>query len=288
MKPAARSRSKSAAQAAARAAERRTTQAGKRAPAGASSTAARAREEAAAQPAERVRAKTASGTAARKRAVALPQSAPRKRAGAGGKFASAQPSAAQDTRALLLEVGAQAIAEKSFNSCGLTEILGRAGVPKGSFYHYFASKEDFGVALIEKDSADFLNELQPIAADATRSPLARLRAVFEQCSAFCAEQGAARQCLIPKLALEAAQLSAPVHAAVCGAYDQWSALLARLVREAQASGEVDTARAPEQLAEVLAMLWEGAMLRMQTYRHPGPIEAFFDYAFDSLLRRRAR
>jgi len=231
-----------------------------------------------------VRASASAGSNAQQRSSTAQQRTSntqrRKRAGAA--------PATHDTRALLLEVGAQAIAEKSFNSCGLTEILGRAGVPKGSFYHYFASKEDFGVALIEKDSADFLNELQPIASDASRSPLARLRAVFEQCSAFCAEQGAARQCLIPKLALEAAQLSTPVHAAVCGAYDQWSALLARLVREAQAAGEVDTTRAPEQLAEVLAMLWEGAMLRMQTYRNPGPIEAFFDYAFDSLLRRARR
>jgi TetR/AcrR family transcriptional repressor of nem operon len=292
MKPAARSRSKSAAQAAARsaarAAERRTTQAGKRAPAAASPTAARARAQSAVQPAGRVRAKAAPQPAPRQRASASSRAAPRERVGSSTKSASAQPSAAQDTRALLLEVGAEAIAAKSFNSCGLTEILGRAGVPKGSFYHYFASKEDFGVALIEKDSADFLSELQPIADDHGRSPLARLRAVFEHCSASCALHGAARQCLIPKLALEAAQLSAPVHAAVCGAYDQWSALLTRLVREAQAAGEVDTAHAPEQLAEVLAMLWEGAMLRMQTYRHPGPIEAFFDFAFDSLLRRRAR
>lgn len=269
MKPAASSRSKSAAKPAARTSARPSARSGAR------------RRASGAEP----RARTLAESAERAPQVAAPKSKAGKRT---GTQAPAQAHAAQDTRALLLEVGAEAIAEKSFNSCGLTEILGRAGVPKGSFYHYFASKEDFGVALIEKDSADFLRELQPIAADPKRSPLARLRAVFERCSAFCAEQGAARQCLIPKLALEAAQLSAPVHAAVCGAYDQWSALLAQLVREAQAAGEVDRTRAPEQLAEVLAMLWEGAMLRMQTYRNPGPIEAFFDYAFDSLLRRAGR
>jgi TetR/AcrR family transcriptional repressor of nem operon len=66
-----------------------------------------------------------------------------------------------DTREKLLEVGAQAFAEKSFNSCGLAEILQRAGVPKGSFYHYFSSKEDFGVALIEKEMAAYLETLRP-------------------------------------------------------------------------------------------------------------------------------
>ena len=74
-----------------------------------------------------------------------------------------------DTRARLLEIGAQAIAEKSFNSCGLAEILARAGVPKGSFYHYFSSKEDFGVALVEKASAEYVDWLRPIIGDRKRT-----------------------------------------------------------------------------------------------------------------------
>jgi TetR/AcrR family transcriptional repressor of nem operon len=141
--------------------------------------------------------------------------------------------AAKDTgtRERLLEVGAEAIAEKSFNSCGLAEILRRAGVPKGSFYHYFGSKEDFGVALIDKAIAEYVEFLRPILSDRRRSPLQRLRAVFEHSRDECRANGGARQCLIPRLALETGQLSEPVHAAVKSAYDQWSALLARAIRE---------------------------------------------------------
>jgi TetR/AcrR family transcriptional repressor of nem operon len=85
----------------------------------------------------------------------------------------------QSTRDRLLEVGAQAISDTSFNSCGLSEILRRAGVPKGSFYHYFASKEDFGIALIERESAEYVECMRPLVEDHARSPLERLRAVFE-------------------------------------------------------------------------------------------------------------
>src|SRR4029453_4448377 len=102
------------------------------------------------------------------------------------------------TRERILEVGAQAIADKSFNSCGLAEILKLAGVPQGSFYHYFGSKEDFGVALIEKASAEYVALLSPIVSDRRRSPLQRLRAVFELSREECMANGAARQCLIPK------------------------------------------------------------------------------------------
>jgi TetR/AcrR family transcriptional repressor of nem operon len=175
-----------------------------------------------------------------------------------------------DTREKLLEVGAQAFAEKSFNSCGLAEILQRAGVPKGSFYHYFASKEDFGVALIEKDDGGLPRD--PAAA-ALRSPphaggavARRLRAGPEECLAH----GAARLCLIPKMRLETGQLSEPVHAAVKYAYEQWTAILARTIREAQAAGELRREDDPDRIANVLVMLWEGATIACRSTAASSP------------------
>jgi TetR/AcrR family transcriptional repressor of nem operon len=188
-----------------------------------------------------------------------------------------------DTRARILEVGAQAIADKSFNSCGLAEILKRAGVPKGSFYHYFGSKEDFGVALIEKASEEFVEFLRPIIGNRRKSALQRLRAIFELSRESCMANGAARQCLVPKLALETSQLSEPVHAAVKCAYDQWSALIARVIREAQAAGEIGRNHDPDRLANVLVMLWEGATIRMQIDRSLRPVDDFLAFVFDSLL-----
>jgi len=188
-----------------------------------------------------------------------------------------------DTRQRILEAGAQAIAAKSFNGCGLTEILSRAKVPKGSFYHYFDSKEDFGVALIEKECEEFVEFLRPIIGDRKKSPLQRLRTVFELSREECVANGAARQCLVPKLALETSQLSEPVHAAVKCAYDQWSALIARVIREAQAAAEVGRKHDPDRLANVLVMLWEGATIRMQIDRSLQPVDDFLAFVFDSLL-----
>jgi TetR/AcrR family transcriptional repressor of nem operon len=192
------------------------------------------------------------------------------------------------TRARLLEVGAELIAQKSFGGCGLAEILSAAGVPKGSFYHYFASKEDFGVALIEKESAGYFESLRPILGDRRSTPLARLRAVFEQGREDCLAHGPERRCLIPKLALETAQLSATVQAAVKCAYDQWTALLAGVVREGQSAGEIDPAQDPERLAKALVMLWEGATIRMQIDRSLQPVDDLIAFVFGSLLAHRAK
>lgn len=199
-----------------------------------------------------------------------------------------QERRAADTRERILEAGAQAIAAKSFSSCGLSEVLSLARVPKGSFYHYFGSKEEFGVALIERASQQYQELLRPVLSDRRRSPLQRLRAVFEASRDACVASGAARQCLIPKLALETSQLSEAVHAAVKCAYDQWSAVLARVIREAQAAGEVDRDRDPDRLADLLVMLWEGATIRMQIDRSPRPVEDFLAFVFDSLLPSRGR
>ncbi|MCE9594006.1 MAG: TetR/AcrR family transcriptional regulator [Planctomycetes bacterium] len=191
------------------------------------------------------------------------------------------------TRDKLLEAGAQAIAAKSFNACGLAEILAAAGVPKGSFYHYFASKEDFGVALIDRACAEYAEFLEPMLGDANRTPLERLRVVFEQSREECLQVGASRQCLIPKLALETSQLSDPVHAAVKRAYQKWSALLAAVIREGQQRGEIDRTHEAERLANVLVMMWEGATMRVQIDRSLQPVDDFLVFAFDSLLKSRS-
>lgn len=191
------------------------------------------------------------------------------------------------TRDRLLEVGAQAFSDLSFNSCGLSEILRRAGVPKGSFYHYFESKEDFGIALIERESAEYVECMRPLVEDHARSPIERLRAVFEMGREECIKNGPARRCLIPKLALETAQLSESVHAAVKRAYERWSGQLAAIIREAQARGEIARRHDADHLAGVLVMLWEGATIRMQIDRSLQPLNDCLAFVFDSLLREPA-
>lgn len=189
----------------------------------------------------------------------------------------------RDTRDRILVAGAELVIEKGFNGVGLTEILQRAGVPKGSFYHYFPSKEDFGVALIEKARDEYLDSLRHILGDRKRTSVQRLRAVFEDSRAECVKSGPSVECVVPKLALETANLSEPVHAAVRCVYQQWSALLAQVIREGQSKGEIDVHHDPDRLANVLVMLWEGASIRMQVDRSIQPLDDFLAFVFDTLL-----
>lgn len=192
-----------------------------------------------------------------------------------------------DTRERILAAGAQVVGAKGFNGAGLSEILQVAGVPKGSFYHYFGSKEDFGVALIERARDEYLETLRPIVGDRRRTALERLRAVFEQTREECAAHGPTVECIIAKLALETSNLSEPVHAAVRCVYQQWNALLAQVIREGQAAGEFASSHDPDRLAGILVMMWEGAAVRMQIDRSIQPLDDFLAFVFDSLLRSSA-
>lgn len=190
-----------------------------------------------------------------------------------------------DTRDRILQAGITLFGQKGFNGAGLNEVLSVADVPKGSFYHYFGSKEEFGVAVIERARDEHLDEMRPLLADRRLSPRARLAAIFEHAKAECAAKGPTVECIIPKLALETASLSEPVHAAVRCAYQQWSALLAQVIREGQALGEIDKKHDADRLANVLVMLWEGAAIRMQIDRSIAPLDDFQAFVFDTLLGR---
>lgn len=195
------------------------------------------------------------------------------------------PSALRDTdtRERLLAAGAELFGKKGFNGSGLTEVLQHAGVPKGSFYHYFSSKEEFGVAVIDRARDEHLEEVKPLLSDRRMTPLERLRTMFTRAREECHANGPSVQCLIPKLALETANLSEPVHAAVKCAYQQWSALLAQVIREGQNTGEIDRRHDADRLANVLVMLWEGAVIRMQIDRTVTPLDDFQAFVFDTLL-----
>jgi TetR/AcrR family transcriptional repressor of nem operon len=191
------------------------------------------------------------------------------------------------TRERILNAGREVICAKSYNGAGLSEILKAASVPKGSFYHYFSSKEDFGIALIESLTAEHGITMRRLLSRRNLSPVTRLRAYFEEGVAFYREQGPTRKCIVAKMALELSQLSEPMRAAIKCAYDSWALILAQVIREAQALGEIHLDHDPERLASLLINLWEGATIRMQIDRNCEPLVDMLAYVFEGGLLRLA-
>jgi TetR/AcrR family transcriptional repressor of nem operon len=187
------------------------------------------------------------------------------------------------TREKLIKAGAKAMLAKSYHAVGIQEILAKVDVPKGSFYHYFESKEAFGVAIIEYYGEQLANSIEEKLAKEEHSPREKIQEYFLGIRDYYAVHGCGRGCLVAKLAIEVENPSVPMCKALKREFDKWTALFAACIREGQKIGEISLAYDAESMAEFLYTSWEGALIRMQVNHDLGPIEKFIEYALDQII-----
>lgn len=166
----------------------------------------------------------------------------------------------QDTRERILAIGEGLILARGFSAVGLSEILGKAEVPKGSFYHYFKSKEGFGVALLERYFEDYDARIAALFATLPPGGRQQLLAYFRNWLDTQGASGAHHSCLAVKLAAEVCDLSEPMRRELAAGMNRIVGHLAAAIRAGQAAGGLRPQIDPDQLAESLYALWVGASL----------------------------
>lgn len=182
-----------------------------------------------------------------------------------------------DTRELLLRAGLEVLTEKGFSATGIEEILGRVGVPKGSFYHYFESKEAFGLCLIDRYAKFFANKLDRHLRNPAFSPLGRLQAFIDDATASMARYEYRRGCLIGNLGQEMGGLPESFRARLKDTFEDWQARFAACLTEAQKAGELACNADTRQLAACFWIGWEGAVLRARLEQSAAPLELFAQF-----------
>jgi TetR/AcrR family transcriptional repressor of nem operon len=177
-------------------------------------------------------------------------------------------------REKIIESGVNTVHERGFNASGIRDITGAAGVPQGSFTNHFRSKEDFGVAVLDR----YLDRTEAIMAatlcDQTRAPADRLRAYFDVITEALAGAGWRHGCLISNMSLEAADHSELIRARLVETFGSLTHPFTEALLAAQTAGEIRDDIAAADLADVLLSTWHGAMLRMKVERSPEPLDRF--------------
>jgi TetR/AcrR family transcriptional regulator, transcriptional repressor for nem operon len=181
------------------------------------------------------------------------------------------------TRELLLRAGLEVLTEKGFSGTGIDEILGRVGVPKGSFYHYFDSKEAFGLDLIERYGEFFARKLERQLCNQALSPLNRLRAFVDDAKDGMARHEYRRGCLIGNLGQEMGSLPASFRARLKSTFEDWETRFSACLVEAQNAGELAQDADTKQLAACFWIGWEGAVLRAKLEQSATPLEVFAQF-----------
>ncbi|SNB59249.1 transcriptional regulator, TetR family [Marinobacter sp. es.042] len=189
----------------------------------------------------------------------------------------------RDTRQTLINVGLQVLTEKGYSYTGIDEILRKAGVPKGSFYHYFDNKESFGKILIEAYGRYFAGKLDRWFQDRTLTPLQRLNAFVEDAKAGMGRFEYRRGCLIGNLGQEMTALPEGFRDLLQSVFRDWEHRTTEVLRDAQQTGEIAKHLECDQMAHFFWIGWEGAVLRAKLDQSPEPLDQFAQ-GFRSLLR----
>jgi len=192
-----------------------------------------------------------------------------------------------DTRAKLLAAGEAAFFEKGFHHTGIQEVLKAAGVPKGSFYYYFKSKEDFGIQVVEAHARTYDDRIDPILENRSVSPLARLRDVFEFLIADFTDRGLRYGCLVGNLSQEMADQSDAFRVCLDEIMASWHRSFTSCLQEAQEMGQLSESLDSAKFARFCLDSWEGAVLRAKLSKSAAPLEDFVSIVFEVLLVDRA-
>jgi len=190
------------------------------------------------------------------------------------------------TKENILNSSTKLFLKKGYNASGLQEILTAANVPKGSFYHFFKSKEMLGKEVL----AHYSDENKPIIkrylVDYKATPLSRLEAFFDEITRHY-EQDAecSGGCLIGNLAQEMSETNESFRILIETIFSDWKLYFTTCLKEAQQAHEISQDIDTEELAEVMLNSWEGALLKMKVTKSVAPLRGFKKIFFSLLTNQ---
>jgi TetR/AcrR family transcriptional regulator, transcriptional repressor for nem operon len=192
---------------------------------------------------------------------------------------------ANDTQQQLLEQGMAMLLRHGYNNLGLAALLEATKIPKGSFYHYFDSKEDFGLQVVDLYLQGAHAGLDQCLGDRSLRPLQRVRRFFETTAEKYRAEGYLG-CLLGGLGQELSGVSEKFRRKVEQCFREIAGRIAGTLGEAIEAGDLPKSTDAEKMAELLVNCWEGAALRTRLQRDPAPLRQMLDFYFPSAAASR--
>ena len=190
----------------------------------------------------------------------------------------------RDTKAELIRSGLEQLTENGFASSGIDKILKKVKVPKGSFYHYFASKEAFGQVVIDNYAKYFANKLDTCLLDESYPALKRISNFVEDAKMGMIRHDFKRGCLVGHLGQEVDLLPVSYREQLVGIFNSWQHRVAQCLTTAKTEGQLSATADCELLAEFFWIGWEGAVSRSKLVQSTQPLDNYFNCFISSLPR----
>ena len=189
-----------------------------------------------------------------------------------------------EPRTKLLDEGVALLMEQGYHGTGLQELVQRVGVPKGSFYNYFQSKEAFSAEVVAHYIDPFLKRLAELLARRDLSADAALRTYFHELIAETERRDFKGGCLLGNLIGEIGETSELCQTALRDAVHRYRDKLCEGIARAQREGGFRTDLDAREMADLLVNFWQGALLRMKIERSVRPLTQFCETLLDGYFK----
>lgn len=176
----------------------------------------------------------------------------------------------------LLQTGVQLLMQQGYHGTGLKEILDAVRIPKGSFYNYFPSKENYAAEVIQHYIDPFIIQLNNHLNTPNVDALTALKNYFNELINELEKADYKGGCLLGNLMGEIGDTSDICQLSLQLAVHKYRDLLAEGLKKAQTEGKIRTDKSAEEMADLLANLWQGALLRMKVEQSSQPLKQCVD------------
>jgi TetR/AcrR family transcriptional repressor of nem operon len=189
-----------------------------------------------------------------------------------------------EKRERLLEQGVQMLTAQGYHGTGLKQLLDSVAIPKGSFYHYFQSKEVFAAEVIQHYIEPFILRLSEHLSRSPDDALLALKRYFNELIAELEQNDFKGGCLLGNMMGEMGDTSETCRRALQSALKRYQDLQQKALEMAQQQGTVRTDRSADSMADLLTNSWQGALLRMKIEQSSAPLRQCCEDLLDDFFR----
>jgi TetR/AcrR family transcriptional repressor of nem operon len=189
------------------------------------------------------------------------------------------------TREGLIHAAVHLFHERGYNATSVQDIVSEAGVPKGTFYNYFDSKEALAIAASDVTYPRFMSLL---VLEASTSPSVRLRQYFQAVSKELQQFEYRRGCLVGNFASEITNATPALKQRVTEHLDDATSRMSVVIEQGQKAGDIKADIPSMDLARFLLNSLYGAILRSKTETTDRPMRLFLRFAFEPFVIKRRK
>ena len=195
----------------------------------------------------------------------------------------ARPRRSDHLREGLLEKGIEVLISQGYHGTGLKQILDEVKVPKGSFYNYFESKENYVSEVLERYSLKLLGLFDHYLEHTKDDPLTIIRNVYQALIQELEKTGQSG-CLIGNLAAEVGNVCKECQPVMRRAVQAWKERVAKVMKRAQSQNLVRNDLSPDVMSDILLNAWHGGLLRMKIEGNTAQLKQTLDVLLDTLFK----